>query len=129
MWPALALGESQTLALFQALPGKERVQLQDARGIHWLRGLLWGLEAACPNLNPNDVSVPGADMNSARHHLCPHGTPHAIKGTRYLTLIPPKPFELFTQYFQTNYGAQSLQRGLTFGLSGRDTLSTHLRMW
>lgn len=72
MWPALVLGESQTLALFQALPGKERVRLEDARGILWLHGLLWGLEAARQNLNPNDVSVLGADKNTVPATTCAH---------------------------------------------------------
>ena len=41
-----------------------------------------------PNLNPNDVSAPRAEINSACHHLCPHDSSPRHQGDVLLDINP-----------------------------------------
>lgn len=90
MWPALVPGESQLLALFQALPGRDTAWLEDAGSSLGSEGWFGALEAAFPNLNPHDTSVPQAHMNGTCHHLCPHH-----QGALVFDMSPPFPPEAF----------------------------------
>lgn len=81
------------LALFQLVCRKgERVAGKGSAASFSSAGWLGTRDVVFPNLNPNDVSAPRAEINSACHHLCPHDSSPRHQGDVLFDINPLEAF-------------------------------------
>lgn len=73
-------------------------------------GWFGALGAAIPNLNPNDVPAPQAEINSTCHHLCPHDNSPRHPGDVLFDINPLEAFLVIHLVFPNQLQAQGLQK-------------------